>query len=128
MVGTTCSQGSQLPRPFRPREGERVGIIGVVSDYTAIRRQSAAQCRQNLNRYILAVGKRRMLEPAEQNPLLRLMLLNKLTHLVDGMEAVQIALALRRTPGEQTVAAKNDAVGPRILLNSVFNQIGRASC
>src|ERR1035438_8363038 len=102
MVGTTCSQGSQLPRPFRPREGERVGIIGVVSDYTAIRRQSAAQCRQNLNRYILAVGKRRMLEPAEQNPLLRLMLLNKPTHLVDGMEAVQIALALRRTPGEQS--------------------------
>src|ERR1700728_1189283 len=122
MVGTTCSQGSQFPRPFRSREGQHVGNIGVVSDHTAIRRQSSAQGRQNLNRYILAVNQRRMFESAEQNPFLRLMLLNKLAHLVDGIEAVQITLALRRTPGEQTVAPKNDAVGPRILLDGVFNQ------
>ena len=50
-----------------------------------------------------------MLDSAEKLTFLRLMLENEFAHLVDGVNAVQVALALRHSPGEQAVAAENDA-------------------
>src|SRR5947209_17984373 len=50
------------------------------------------------------------------------MLLDELAHLIDGSNAVEITLALCHSPGEQTVAAKDQSLRPRIILHSLFDQ------
>src|ERR1022692_3953966 len=50
------------------------------------------------------------------------MLQNEFTYLIDGVNAVQVAIALRHSPGEQSVAAKNEAIRDRIILDGPFNQ------
>src|SRR5580704_1986226 len=47
---------------------------------------------------------------------------NEFTHLINGVNAVQVALTLRRTPGKQAMAAKDEAFGSGIVLNCAFNQ------
>src|SRR5437660_6756008 len=49
------------------------------------------------------------------------MLKNEFTHLIDGMNAVQVAITLRHPPGEQTVATKNQAFRSRIVLDRLLN-------
>ena len=88
-------------------------MIGVVRHHAAIRRNDAAQRRKNLSRNALAILNRSMLDSAEQGTFFRLMLQDEFAHLVDGVNAVQVAIALRGSPGEQPVAAKNQAFGCR---------------
>ncbi len=45
------------------------------------------------------------------------MVLDELAHLVDGLDAADVALALRVAPGEQAVAAEDDAVAAGIVLD-----------
>jgi hypothetical protein len=48
------------------------------------------------------------------------MLENKLAHLIDGTNAIEIALALGISPGEQAVAAKDQTFGAGILCDGSF--------
>src|ERR1700694_2713418 len=90
-------------------------------DHTAIRGHYSPECGQNLDRDFLAILGRAMLRSAEQGTFFRLMPQNKFAHLVDGLNAVQITIALRHSPGEQSVAAENEAFRKRIILDSPFN-------
>ena len=44
--------------------------------------------------------------PTEERTLFAVVRLNKFAHLVDGMNAAQVALVLRGSPGEQPMPAK----------------------
>ena len=48
------------------------------------------------------------------------MLVDKLAHFVDGADAVQIALALSLAPGEQAMAAQQNAFRTRVLPDGIF--------
>src|ERR1700736_911690 len=58
-----------------------------------------------------------MLDSAEKRTLLRLMLQNEFTHLIDGVNAVQVAIVLRHSPGEKSVSAENKAFGAGIVFD-----------
>ena len=49
------------------------------------------------------------------------MLQDEFAHLIDRMNAIQIALALRHAPREQSVASEDQALGARIILHRPFN-------
>ena len=49
------------------------------------------------------------------------MLLNEFAHLVNRVDAVQVAFPLRHAPGKQAVAAENDAIGFGMLLHGFFD-------
>ena len=55
--------------------------------------------------------------PPKLRTFLRLMLEDEFAHLIDGVNAVQIAFALRRSPGEQAVAAENQAFSTGIVFH-----------
>ncbi len=114
MVGAACAERAQLARPLGAGKGQRVLVVSIVRDHSTIGGQRATQCRQNLRSHLLAIRSRRVLRAAEERTLLTLMFSDKLAHLVDGVDAVQIALALRRAPGKQPVAAKKNPVNSRI--------------
>src|SRR5215468_11021261 len=48
------------------------------------------------------------------------MTLNKLSHLIDGLKAVQIALALSAAPSKQSVTSQKNPLSARIGLHSGF--------
>src|SRR3954462_419345 len=49
-----------------------------------------------------------------------LVLLDEVPHLIDGADAVQVTLVLRRPPREQAMTAKNDPVAARVLVNGAL--------
>src|ERR1700757_342757 len=63
-----------------------------------------------------------MLNPAEQRAFLRLMLLDEFTHLVDGLDAVQIAFPLRHSPREEAVASEDQAFDAGVLFDGSSDQ------
>src|SRR5580704_13559263 len=91
-------------------------------DDSAVRGDRAAQRRKNLRGDGLAVLNWRMLDPAKQRTLLCLMLLNEFSHLVDGVDAVQIAVPLRHSPREQAVASEDQAFDAGVLFDGSFNE------
>src|ERR1700674_3773566 len=109
MVGATGAEGAQFLRPLRAGKGKRVFVVGVVGDDAAVRRQRSAQRRQDLSCYFPAITNCRMTETAEECVPLALVRQNELTHLVDGVNAAEIAIALRGAPGEQPVPAEQNA-------------------
>src|SRR5438045_2372436 len=88
-----------------------------MGNHTPIRRQCSPKCRQYLRGYVLAIASRSMHNSAEERILFRLMPQDEFTHLIDCMNAVQIAIALRRAPGKQAVPAKNEALRAGILFD-----------
>ena len=48
------------------------------------------------------------------------MTLNELSHLIDGLNAVQITLALRAAPSKQSVASQKNSLRSGITLHSCF--------
>ncbi len=118
VIGAAGAQAAELLRPFRVGEGQRVVAAVVVRDHAAVRRHGAAQVWQQRAGERFAVGRGGGGGAAE----LRLagalgMLLDELAHLVDGLDAADVALALRVAPGEQAVAAEDDAVAAGIVLD-----------
>ena len=55
-------------------------------------------------------------------PFFVLMLSNEFAHLVDGVNAVQVAIALRHAPCEQAMAAQQDAFRAGVCLDGLFDQ------
>jgi hypothetical protein len=90
-----------------------------MADDAAVGGHRAAQDRKQLGDGGLAVAERRgdgsTAEARAVPP--RHVLLDELPHLIDGLDAVQITLALRRTPREEAVAAQDDAVAARMFLD-----------
>ena len=91
-----------------------------MGDHAAVRRHSAAQSGKNLGSDLLAIGGRIVFEAAEDRTFLVLVLVDKLAHFVDGADAVQIALALSLAPGEQAMAAQQNAFRTRVLPDGIF--------
>src|SRR5579859_8208843 len=50
------------------------------------------------------------------------MLGNEFAHLVDGLNAIEIALALRHSPGEQPMSSQDEPFGLRMIFYRLFNQ------
>ncbi len=48
--------------------------------------------------------------------------LNEFAHLIDGANAIEITLALRHSPGEQAMAAKDQTLRPGVILYCLFDQ------
>ena len=61
-----------------------------------------------------------MLEAAKKRALLPAQ--NEFAHLVDGKNAAEIAVALRCSPSEESVSAKKDSIGARIVPDSFFDE------
>src|SRR6202035_992468 len=59
---------------------------------------------------------------AEQRTLFRLVSENEFAHLIDGVNAIQVAIALRRSPGEQPVAAEDETLRFGIVFDGSLNQ------
>src|SRR5437763_1286413 len=54
-----------------------------------------------------------------------LVLKNELAHLIDGADAVQVALALRVAPSEQAMAAQKHSVASRVVLHDLLELQGQ---
>src|SRR5258708_35542824 len=104
MIGTTGSQRREPLRPSGSGEDERVGVVGVVGDDTAVRRHRSPQRRQNLGSDIPAGDQGVMIEPAKESATLFSVRSDEFTHVIDGEDAVRVAFPLRVTPGGQAVA------------------------
>src|SRR6266700_6008554 len=50
------------------------------------------------------------------------MLQNEFAHLINGMNAVQVTLALRHSPSEEAMAAEDKSHGAGIVFDRPFNQ------
>src|SRR5579864_161851 len=97
-------------------------MVGVMRHDSAVRGDRAAQCRKNLHGDGLAVLNRWMLDSTEQRAFLGLMLLDEFPHLVDGVDAVQVAVPLRHAPREQAVASEDQAFGTWVLFDGSFDE------
>ncbi len=121
MIRTTSAKLAQLRSPLGAREGERVFVVCVVCDHTSIGRHDAAEAWQYgggnsltiLQRLILLATKRRSIE-------LFPMLHNELAHLVDGADAVEIALALCVAPSEEAMAAEQNTIAAGTIFHRLF--------
>src|SRR5262245_13315763 len=115
MVRTTCTEPCQLSRPLGTCEGQGARFVRIVSDRAPVRGEGSAQRWQDLSDDCLSIPCGGIVKSAEQNSLLCLMPLDEFTHLVNRLNRVQVALALRRAPGEEPVPAENDAVSAGIV-------------
>ncbi len=121
MIGAARTEAAEICGPGGPRKLSDDFVVGEVRDDAASGRQLAAQRRQNLRRYLSAVRHGLVSHAAEDHRLARPVRVDELSHLVDGPDAVQVALALRVAPGEQAVAAENQPVASRVVPDAFFN-------
>src|SRR5262249_58156878 len=70
--------------------------------------------RQDGGRGGLAIDAARHRRAAEARTLTPRVLVDEFPHLIDRLDAVPVAVALRVAPREQAVAAEHDAVGARM--------------
>src|SRR5437868_2176534 len=102
MVRTARAEGRQFLGPFAIGELKRIRIIREVSDNRTIGGHCAAKRRQDGGGDVLSIGQRFTPNATEQSTLFLLMFSDEFAHLVDGPDAVPVALALRIAPCEQT--------------------------
>src|SRR5207244_11562091 len=104
--------------------GQCIRLVRIMGYHGSIGRQSSRQCGKTLSNDLSAIRNGRAIKPAEEGSLLCLVLLNEFTHLVDGVNRVEIALAFGHTPGEKPMSAKDDAVGTRVVPYRPFDHEG----
>ena len=123
MIGAARAHRAQLGGPRRPGKRQRVRRAVPVRDDAPRRRHGAAQARQNCaataSRSIRGVRRRGAAKRLSSGS--ARVLLDELAHLVDRPDAVRVAVALRVAPGEQPVAAEEDPVASRVLLDRAAN-------
>ena len=117
VIGTARAERAELLGPLRRRKRQRILRAVPVRDRPAIRRDDAAQIRQNRGRDRGPIAgrlvNRARRRTAADSPAADV-LVDELAHLVDGADAVQVALLLRLAPREQAVAAEDDPVAAGI--------------
>src|SRR5579864_8959788 len=86
-----------------------------------IRGNRTAQRGQDLSSDGFAVLDRSVDNSTEQRSLC-LMFEDEFTHLVDGVNTVQVTIALRHPPREKTVATEDQALCPRVVFHRLLNQ------
>ena len=117
MIGAARAHLAERLRPLRVRERDRVLSAVVVRDDAPVRRHRAAQIGEDPVDERLAARRGRRRGPTKERPSGALrVILHELTHLIDGLDAVEVRFLLRLAPGEQPVPAEHDAVaaGSRI--------------
>src|SRR5262245_21117808 len=120
MIRTTCTQSGELLRPLRTREHQGVIVVAIMRDHPAIRGHRGTKGRQNPRRNVSALLQRRVLQSSEYRAFLGLMREDEFAHLVYRAETAPVALALRVSPGEQTVARKDEPVAAGIVANGLL--------
>ena len=118
VIGTAGAQLAELLRPLRIGESERIVAAVEVRDDAAVRGHGAAQVRQQRRDDRLAIRDRPTpprRRTARGRPVR--VLLDELPHLIDGRDAADVALPLGLAPGEQAVAAEDDAVAAGVVLD-----------
>ena len=100
-------------------------MIRVVRDDSAVRGDNAAQSGKNLRGDLYAVGAGGMFQSAEERAFLALMFGDEFAHLVDGVNAAEVAVALRHAPGEEAVAAQQNSVDAGIFADGFFDEQGQ---
>ena len=119
MIRTARAHPAEILRPLRIGKRQRILRAVEVRDDAAVRGDDAAQIRQDLGDGRLRDPAPSAVTPAPPNsglPARARVLLDEVAHLVDGADAVQVALVLRLAPREQAVAAENQAVAARASL------------
>src|SRR5579864_2681688 len=91
-------------------------------DNSTIGRNDTAQCRQDLSSDSFAVLDRSVGNATEQRSICRLMFEDEFAHLVDGVNTVQVTIALRHPPREKSVATEDQALCPRVVFHCSLNQ------
>src|SRR5579864_2803268 len=97
-------------------------MVCVMCDDSPVRGQSATQSGQYLRSHLNAVSAERMFQAAKKRAFLALMFGDEFPHLVDGVNAAEVAVALRHAPGKQPVATQQNSVDTRIFAHRFFDQ------
>src|SRR5271168_2044978 len=119
MIGTAGSQMRQLFGVRRIHKTQNLRQVAEVPDHSLPRGDASAQEGENIESKLPPVFQRPMLAASEEVCAAPLdMIDHELSKLVDDRDGIQIALALRASPGKQAVPAEHDAVATRILAHS----------
>src|SRR5947209_20245574 len=110
VVGTAGAEPAQIFGPLRSCKAQRIFAVIVVRDNAAVGRGEAAKHRQDGCRDFLAVLEADMPETTKESALFPGMRSNEFAHLVDGADAVLIALVMRVPPCEEAVAAQENTI------------------
>ena len=126
VIGAARAHLAQRLRPLRIGERHRVLAAIIVSDDAPVRRNSAAQCRQDPRDQRLPFGRRARSRAAEERtPGALRVILHELAHLIDGLDAAQICFVLRLAPREEPVTAENNAVAARRFADGLAQHEGQ---
>src|ERR1700721_3443713 len=97
-------------------------MIRVMRDDSAVRRDNAAQTGKNLGGDLQAVRAGVMFQTPKEVAFLALMFGDEFAHLIDSVNAAEVAVALRHTPGEEAVAAEQDSIDAGIFADGLFDE------
>ena len=123
VIGATGAQERKILGVLRVDKLEHVGRIAEAGDPPVLGAHLAAKIRCDLNGKLLAIAAGWHNFPAEPGrAFLNSVAMNELPDLVDDGKRVQVALALRLAPGEQSVAAQHDAVATGIRFDSLAHR------
>src|SRR5205085_11643583 len=94
----------------------------VVCNHPPIGRHRSAQGRQHLCCQALAIRQWRVHQSSKQHWTTCAMFGDEFAHLVNGADAVEIALALGASPCEKTMAAEDQTFGARVVFHRLFDE------
>src|SRR5206468_2103538 len=114
MIRAAGTETAEFFGPDRAGKCQSVFMIGIVGDLPPVGRCDTAQSGKNSGGNGAAVSDGWLPNAAEYGALFLLMRRDEPAHLIDGFDAVQVALALRAAPCEQAMASQNQALRARV--------------
>ena len=123
VIGAARAEAAQRAGPARAGKRERFVGVGEMRDDAPVRRYGPAQRRQNLRGHVAPVVERFVRKAAERRAACAgAMLVDELAHLIDGADAVEVALALRGAPGKEPMAAEDQSICARVVPDRRFDE------